>query len=147
MKFLYEDLADSILCESNHDDAELFLEEAEDWVADGKYQSRSIIFRHKDKYYRINESRSGSPFSEYHYEEQEVDKDGYVFCEQVFPTEVIVKEWKFSPGPTEVSCLREDLEEARNLLSEARNIMDNVHLYESEIYKEIGNFLYGEDEE
>lgn len=38
------------------------------------------------------------------------------------------------------------LDEAESLLQDARSLMDNVHCYESEVYKEIGKFLHGEEE-
>lgn len=38
--------------------------------------------------------------------------------------------------------LEAKLNKAEELLSEARSIMDDVHLYNSSIYKEIGEFLY-----
>lgn len=38
------------------------------------------------------------------------------------------------------------LKEAEILLSEARSLLDDVHCYNSQIYHEIGVFLYGEDD-
>lgn len=38
------------------------------------------------------------------------------------------------------------LDEAESLLQDARSLMDNVHCYETEVYKEIGIFLHGEEE-
>lgn len=43
--------------------------------------------------------------------------------------------------------IKDRLEKAEELLSEARSIMDDVHLYNSSIFKEIGIFLNGEEEE
>lgn len=43
--------------------------------------------------------------------------------------------------------IKDRLERAEELLSEARSLLDNVHCYNTEIYREIGIFLYGEEEE
>ena len=58
-----------------------------DWVAEHKYQYRDVIIQFEDKYYSINESRSGSPFSDYEYDEPTI-------CE-VTPVEktIVVKTW------------------------------------------------------
>jgi len=42
---------------------------------------------------------------------------------------------------------KERLIEAESLLSAAHSMLDNVHCYNTELYKEISDFLYGEDEE
>ena len=43
--------------------------------------------------------------------------------------------------------VKEKLSEAEDLLTDARSWMDDTHGYNSEVYKEIGIFLHGEDEE
>ena len=42
-----------------------------DWVDDGKYSFRTSIVKHNDKYFEISESRSGSYFTDYHYDDPE----------------------------------------------------------------------------
>lgn len=39
------------------------------------------------------------------------------------------------------------LAEAESLLSDARSLMNNAHLYDTDTYREIGIFLHGEEEE
>lgn len=53
----------------NHDDWE-FVEEG-DWVQDYKYQLRTNYVKHKPtgKIYEYSQSRSGSPFTDWYYEE------------------------------------------------------------------------------
>lgn len=38
------------------------------------------------------------------------------------------------------------LSEAENLLSEAHDIMDDVHLYDTDLYRAISRYFYGEDD-
>lgn len=147
MKFLYEDLNDSILVGSDYEEKDLFIEEEGDWIADGKYQYRDIVFKHNGKHYIIAETRSGSPFSEYHYEEHDIDKDGYVECEEVFKKKTIITEWHTENTKTDVDELEERLSEAESLLYDARCLLNNIHGYDTETYRNICNYLDGEDEE
>lgn len=39
------------------------------------------------------------------------------------------------------------LSEAEGLLSDAKSLMNNAHLYDTDTYREIGKFLNGEDED
>lgn len=41
-----------------------------DWVQDYKYQHRETIFKFQDKFYSLNESRSGSPFTDWNYDSE-----------------------------------------------------------------------------
>jgi len=43
-------------------------------------------------------------------------------------------------------ALGDSLSTATNLLSEAHDIMDDVHLYETDLYREISKYFDGEDE-
>lgn len=45
-----------------------------EWVVDYKYEMKETVLEHKPtgKYYQINETRSGSYFSDYHYEDPEI---------------------------------------------------------------------------
>jgi hypothetical protein len=62
--------------------------EEEDWIDDGKYSFKSTYVKWKDAYYRIDQSRSGSYFTDYYY-----DDPTYV---QVVPEQVVVTKtiWK-----------------------------------------------------
>ncbi|WP_102271342.1 hypothetical protein [Cytobacillus massiliigabonensis] len=39
------------------------------------------------------------------------------------------------------------LSEAEDLLSEAHDVMNDVHLYDTDLYREISRYFYGEDDE
>jgi len=43
-----------------------------DWEVDCKYQFRSSIVKFMDKYYQINESRAGSYYEDYYYDDPEI---------------------------------------------------------------------------
>ena len=43
-----------------------------DWEVDCKYQFRSSIVKFMDKYYQINESRTGSYHTDYYYDDPEI---------------------------------------------------------------------------
>ena len=60
-----------------------------DWISDGKYEHHTIIVSYKNKYFQIMESRSGSYWTDYDYNDPEV-------CE-VTPKKKIVEitEWEF----------------------------------------------------
>jgi hypothetical protein len=146
MDFNYDDLHDSVLYGESNKELDLIVIDQSSWEQDGKYQNQETIFKHNDKYYTISQTRSGSPFSEWHYEDIEIDEDGNVYCEEVFLMEHIKQYWSANDGITEVDRLRTQLETATNLLNEAHDIMDDVHLYESKVYKAIGEFLNGNEE-
>lgn len=40
----------------------------DEWIQDGKYQFRNLIFKYQDKFYALPCSRSGSPFTDWYYE-------------------------------------------------------------------------------
>lgn len=62
-----------------------------DWEDEGKYSHcESIIFNKlTGKYYRVNRSRSGSYFSDYHYD----DLDHVSYADEVEQKEVMVTKW------------------------------------------------------
>jgi len=45
-----------------------------------------------------------------------------------------------------LSYMENKLSHTENLLSEALDIMDNVHLYDTDLFREISAHLYGEEE-
>lgn len=69
-------------------DLEFEIIEFGDWISEHKWEYRSSIVKWKDAHYRIDETRSGSYYSDYHY-----DDPTYV---QVVPEEVMIKQtiWK-----------------------------------------------------
>jgi hypothetical protein len=47
----------------------------------------------------------------------------------------------------EIERLNAKLGECESLLSAAHDVMDDVHLYETELYEEITQYFYGGDDE
>jgi hypothetical protein len=68
------------------------LVEQGEWVSDGKYDLCHWIFQHDNKFYQINDSRTGSYYSDYYHESE--DWDDLVECSEVEKVEVIRHEWK-----------------------------------------------------
>ena len=58
--------------ESDEDYAHFKVIEDGDWEVDCDYQFRSSIVKFMDKYYQINESRSGSYHTDYYYDDPEI---------------------------------------------------------------------------
>lgn len=56
------------------------------------------------------------------------------------------EEWRDLIGDNFVLALVEKLDQARNLLDEAHDTLDDVHCYDTEIYNDISNFLNDEPE-
>lgn len=57
-----------------------------DWISEGKYEYKEVIFKFEDKLYSIGFSRSGSSFSDYYYDIE--DWDNEVECPEVEAIEV-----------------------------------------------------------
>ena len=56
----------------NEDDYDQYkIVEDGDWVSEYKYEYHTLIVSYKGKYYQINESRTGSYFTDYDYSEPE----------------------------------------------------------------------------
>jgi hypothetical protein len=85
------ELGDILSGDGTEEDAWELIEEGE-WVQDYKYQFRAVILRRKsdDTYWRYGESRTGSAFSEYHYDDQYEDHYELVQVKKVYVT---VHEW------------------------------------------------------
>lgn len=62
-----------------------------DWISEGKYEYKEIVFKFEGKYYRLSDSRSGSYFTDYHYESE--DWDDEVEVETVVPKKVTTTKW------------------------------------------------------
>ena len=67
-----QDLRDMIVEMYNDEDPELKFVVYGSWIDDGKYAFKECIVGYKDKYYKIEQSRSGSYYSDYYYEDPEV---------------------------------------------------------------------------
>lgn len=46
--------------------------EVGDWIDEGKYSYQSTIIKYKDKFYSVNQSRSGSYHTDYYYDDPTV---------------------------------------------------------------------------
>ncbi len=66
------------------DDCEII--DAGDWLDDGKYSFLSTIIKYKDKFYQINQNRTGSYWTDYNYG----DPEAY----EVEPYEVTVTQYR-----------------------------------------------------
>jgi len=77
----------------NCDGYEFELVEEGEWTQDYKYQYRTIILKRKvdGTFWRHGEARTGSPFTDWHYEGS---RDEEFTLTQVEPVEVTVTEWK-----------------------------------------------------
>lgn len=91
MKFKTSLIREHIL-QGNPEDSPFKIIKTSSWTAEGKYETCSFIFKHEDKFFRVYESRSGSYFTEYHYESQ--DWDDEIDCEEVEEIEIVKKTWK-----------------------------------------------------
>lgn len=77
--------------ETIFEDSDDFIQvDAGDWVENGKYAYRDCIFKHEDRFYELSVSRSGSPFTDWHYCWE--DEDTFD-CTEVKQVEVIRKVW------------------------------------------------------
>ena len=63
-----------------------------DWVDEGKYQYKDIVFEYDNKYWKFTVDRNGSYFSDYFYGFEECDV-GEV-AHQVEKVEVVKIEWR-----------------------------------------------------
>lgn len=68
--------------------------ESSDWRQGHKYQFIDIVFRDPlvDKYYQFSTSRSGSPFTDWHYE-MEYESE-FLDCPEVKKVEKVITTWK-----------------------------------------------------
>lgn len=74
------------------DELGLVLHKEGDWSVDHKYQHQELIYFQEStgKYYSMQISRSGSPFTDYYYSYED---SGSELCE-VKLVEITVKEWQ-----------------------------------------------------
>ena len=64
-----------------------------EWTQDGKCQYQEIIFKNTGdtKCYSFNISRSGSPFTDWHYDTEYMEE---MTCTEVEEVEIITKMWR-----------------------------------------------------
>lgn len=66
------ELADIIFEGYEDGDDEIKIINKGDWIDDGKYSYKETVVEYQNKFYVIQESRSGSYFTDYHYEDPEI---------------------------------------------------------------------------
>lgn len=94
MKFLLEDLQDTVLNGWSHGASDLYEIESPKWTqgSHDSYQERTVIFMHGGKHYACKGKRIERSYG---WEEQYVaDSDGYIECEEVEKVEVASHIWK-----------------------------------------------------
>ena len=95
MKFNKKDMLR--LTEENPSDGFEIIEEGE-WTQNNRYQLKDCIFKYEGKFYRLTESRSGSPFTDWYYTSE--DWGPQVEVEEVEPVEVKITQWKVVKNAT-----------------------------------------------
>jgi hypothetical protein len=92
MKFQKQDLIDIV--HDEHDELVYLVEEEGEWISEGKYEIKDIIFSYiilEGKFYKLEIHRSGSPFTDWYYSYE--DWNDVVECDEVTPKEVTVTHW------------------------------------------------------
>jgi len=74
----------------DYDENTLEVVEDNDWIDDGKYSFKDIIFKKGNKFYRLEVSRSGDYYSDYYYCWEDEDE---FECNEVEKKEVVVTKW------------------------------------------------------
>ena len=92
MKKIGVELADELMWTDVGDEVEshVVVENGE-WIDDGKWQHKSIIFQFNDKYYKLIRSRSGSYFSDWYYDSEDQKE---FECDEVEKVEVKTYKWE-----------------------------------------------------
>lgn len=72
------------------DSDEFSVVEKGEWISEGKYQSKTIIFKDSDSFYRLNITRSGSYHTEWYYD---FEYEKTFQCDEVELKEIIIKTW------------------------------------------------------
>lgn len=127
-------------------ETELTVVETSEWEQDHKYQSKSVIFTDGEKFYQGHVSRSGSPFTSWTWDSEVCGANDPADIEEVKKATIRTETWVSSTHKVD-DPIKERLDEAESLLADARNLLDNIHGYDYDTYRDIGRFLYGEEEE
>lgn len=91
MKFKKDLLSDLIDGRPGGSIENVTLIECNSWRSDGKYDLRNSIVEFENKFYIINESRSGSYHTDYHYERDDWPQE--VELSEVKKVEVTTHKW------------------------------------------------------
>jgi hypothetical protein len=91
-----KEYAKQLLDEDAYDDEDNLIYkyiEASEWEQNGKYQFIDVVFQDPSdgKYYSFSTGRSGSPFTDWYYELDDVSE---VECVEVKQVEKVIKTWE-----------------------------------------------------
>jgi hypothetical protein len=91
MKFKKQDLID--IFRDDYDELVYMVEEEGQWISEGKYEYKDIIFSvlNLNKFYMLSISRSGSYFSDWYYDFEDWNEE--IECMEVISKEVTVTHW------------------------------------------------------
>lgn len=64
------------------------------WISSCKHQYQLLIFKHKEKTYRFKMTRSGSPFTDYHYGWEDWYDDEEIECPEVHQVARTITVWE-----------------------------------------------------
>lgn len=92
MKFKKEILNEIMYLTLNEDYNGFILIDEGEWVQDGKYQYKTIIFKFKEKYYMLSDTRSGSPFTDWCYDSDNWSDE--VDCMEVKSKKITTTIWE-----------------------------------------------------
>ena len=62
------------------------------WTPDGKCEKLSIIFKRDDRFFKVNDTRTGSHFTSFQYESR--DWDDEIECEEYEEIEMVKRVWR-----------------------------------------------------
>jgi len=65
-----------------------------DWLDEGKYQIKNVIFIYEKKYYMTILSRTGSYYSDYYYNIEDWSKDELIECPEVEKIMITISKWE-----------------------------------------------------
>lgn len=85
-KVTAEDYNDIFWEDFDEEESGIVMVEEGKWESDYKWENKRVVIQHKEtgNFYALYQSRSGSYYSDYHYDEPDTDKDGMVTLDQVF---------------------------------------------------------------
>ncbi len=87
MKITVEQAKDIIFEEFSED---FIVVEVNDWVREGKYEVCTAVISDGVKYFKFDINRTGSYYTDWYYEWEDVDE---ISCQEVEKQEVVVVKW------------------------------------------------------
>lgn len=69
-----------------------------DWISEGNFEYKEVVFKFENKFYTVIFSRSGSAFTDWYYYSE--DWDNEIDCIEVEPVEIITTVYKVKPLST-----------------------------------------------